>query len=122
MRKVIITPELLRRVYGDVRFQAALQAEPRSSWREEGSCVGAHDPDVFFPTENDTQHLEPARRICKSCPVLGLCLSEALGRTEIDGVWGGTTSAERRGMRAVWRRHHAPDTSHRVPALSRAAS
>lgn len=116
MRKVILTPELLRRVYGDFRFQAALRAELTPNWREGGSCVGAHDPDIFFPPENDHEHLDPARSVCKGCPVLGSCLSEALSRTEIDGVWGGTTSAERRSMRAVWRRHHA------VPAAMTSAA
>jgi WhiB family redox-sensing transcriptional regulator len=116
VRKVILTPELLRRVYGDFRFKAALSAEPTANWREQGSCVGVADPDVFFPPDNDHEHLAPARSVCRACPVLGACLAEALGRTEIDGVWGGTTSAERRSMRAVWRRHH------NAPALSRAAS
>jgi WhiB family redox-sensing transcriptional regulator len=107
VRKVILTPELLRRVYGDHRFQAALSADRSSNWREEGACVGANDPDVFFPSDNDHEHLDPARSVCQRCPVLGACLAEALSRTEIDGVWGGTTSAERRSMRAVWRRHNA---------------
>ncbi|HVV30350.1 MAG TPA: WhiB family transcriptional regulator [Mycobacteriales bacterium] len=104
MRKVILTPDLLRRVYGDARFRAALDAETGRDWREAGSCVGADDPDVFFPVDND--QLAPARALCRRCPVAGPCLAEALGRAEIDGVWGGTTTAERRSMRAVWRHHH----------------
>ena len=103
MRKVILTDDLLRRVYGDTRFRAALESGPDVDWRGRGLCVGVQDPDVFFPAES--ADLEPARRVCMRCPVLGECLAEALSRTEVDGVWGGTTSAERRSMRAVWREH-----------------
>lgn len=109
MRKVVLTPDLLHRVYADSRFQAALAAEAGRDWREEGLCTRAPDPDVFFPALPDD--LEPARQICAECPVAGPCLAEALGRAEIDGVWGGTTTAERRTMRAVWRHHHATVTA-----------
>lgn len=101
MRKVVLTPELMLRIYRDRRFRAALAADGESAWRERGACTRADDPDLFFPTT--AEHLEPARRVCGLCPVAGECLAEALSRTEIDGIWGGTTSAERRSMRAVWR-------------------
>lgn len=103
MRKVILTDELLRRVYRDERFQAALEATSDSDWRGRGACVGITNPDVFFPAA--PEFLDPARRLCRGCPVKGECLAEALSRAEVDGVWGGTTSAERRSMRAVWREH-----------------
>jgi WhiB family redox-sensing transcriptional regulator len=105
VRKVVLTSDLLRRIYDDSRFQAALAADPGRDWRGEGSCTTTPHPDVFFPALPDD--LEPARRICATCPVSGACLAEALGRAEIDGVWGGTTTAERRTMRAVWRHHHS---------------
>jgi len=69
-----------------------------------GLCT-RQDPDLFFPQE--PADLEPARSVCRDCPVTGACLAEALNRAEIDGVWGGTTNAERRMMRIVWRRLHA---------------
>jgi len=103
VRKVILTEDLLRRVYRDERFQAALNAGSDADWRGRGVCVGVENPDVFFPAIPEA--LDPARQLCRSCPVIGECLAEALSRTEVDGVWGGTTSAERRSMRAVWRRH-----------------
>ncbi len=106
MRKVVLTDETLRRVRRDSRFRAALEARHApAAWREEGRCVSAPDPDVFFPAI--PEDLEPARKVCRVCPVAGACLAEALSRAEIDGVWGGTTSAERRTMRAVWRRETA---------------
>jgi WhiB family redox-sensing transcriptional regulator len=111
VRKVVVTAELRRRVEGDRRFRAAVQAADCTdgTWRETASCTTATDPDLFFPAGPD--ELEPARRVCRTCPVAGPCLAEALGRAEIDGVWGGTTSSERRSMRAVWR-----GSSPRVPA------
>jgi WhiB family redox-sensing transcriptional regulator len=106
VRKVVVTAELQRRVEGDRRFQAARRAsagcrDAGPEWREAALCTSAPDPDLFFPA--GPEDLEPARRVCRTCPVAGACLAEALGRAEIDGVWGGTTSAERRTMRAVWR-------------------
>jgi len=101
VRKVVLTSDLLRRVHGDRRFQAALGADPGRDWRGQGACTSAPNPDVFFPAA--PEDFEPARRMCGRCPVAGACLAEALSRAEIDGVWGGTTNAERRTMRAVWR-------------------
>jgi WhiB family redox-sensing transcriptional regulator len=102
VRKVTITSDLLRRVESDSRYRAARDSTANPEWREQALCISTTDPDVFFPA--GPEDLEPARRICRTCPVAGACLAEALGRAEIDGVWGGTTSAERRTMRAVWRR------------------
>jgi WhiB family redox-sensing transcriptional regulator len=121
VRKVILTDELLRRVYGDPRFKAALRARSETDWRGRGICVGVDDPDVFFPAA--PEFTDPARRLCRSCPVIGECLAEALTRTEVDGVWGGTTSAERRSMRAVWRQHAGRGPAPRpVVSLESAAS
>lgn len=105
MRKVVVTPELLDRVESDPRFRAAAAARPAPDWRTDARCIAAPDPDLFFPA--GPEDLAPARRVCLSCPVAGACLAEALGRAEIDGVWGGTTTSERRLMRAVWR-HRRP--------------
>lgn len=114
MRKVVLTSELLRRVESDSRYRAAVDAGTVAAsgdreWRERGACARTDDPDVFFPALPDD--LEPARRLCRTCSVTGPCLAEALSRTEIDGVWGGTTSAERRSMRAVWRHRSLQDAS-----------
>lgn len=103
MRKVNLTPELLTRTFSDHRFRAALGADGLRDWREEGACTRCSDPDVFFPA--NPEDVDPARAVCAACPVAGPCLAEALNRAEIDGIWGGTTTAERRSMRAVWRHH-----------------
>ncbi|NNM44593.1 WhiB family transcriptional regulator [Knoellia koreensis] len=36
--------------------------------------------------------------VCRSCPVARECLAYALAAGERDGVWGGFTNAERRGL------------------------
>lgn len=102
MRKVVITDDLLRRVESDERYRRAAEADFGPDWRERARCTAPRDPDLFFPT--GPEELAPARRVCQACPVAGACLAEALGRAEVDGVWGGTTTSERRVMRAVWRR------------------
>lgn len=104
MRKVVLTPELIHRVESDHRFRLAATATSYPDWREDALCIAAPDPDLFFPVA--PEGLEPARRVCGRCPVAGQCLAEALSRAEIDGVWGGTTTSERRVMRAVWRQSH----------------
>ena len=118
MRKVILTDELLRRVYRDGRFRAALNADVGGDWRDQGLCTQVDNPDIFFPAAPEL--LDPARRLCGSCPVRGECLAEALSRADVDGVWGGTTSAERRRMRAVWRNHALRTAGSRVGAAPEA--
>lgn len=105
MRKLAVTGELCRLIEADERFRAAIEAGPRDDWRERAACSAAPDPDLFFP--NTPDEAEPARRLCRRCPAAGACLAEALGRAEVDGVWGGTTCSERRLMRAVWRHRDA---------------
>lgn len=56
------------------------------------------DPDLFFPELGESP--EPAKRLCRGCPVRLQCLDYALRHRERHGVWGGTTEYERRGMRA----------------------
>ena len=71
------------------------------SWRHLAACNHPHvDPDWF----NSSLDVVPTRamRICQSCPVRLNCLDEALARSsqEDDGVWGGTTLAARKHVRA----------------------
>jgi WhiB family transcriptional regulator, redox-sensing transcriptional regulator len=42
---------------------------------------------------------EPAaKRICAACEVRRDCLTFAVNTQQVDGVWGGTSEAERRGL------------------------
>lgn len=68
------------------------------SWRDEAACLDSgHD------FADESPYLPVLRRICAHCPVKDDCLREAIERDEW-GVWGGTTTAERRllarGVRA----------------------
>jgi len=70
------------------------------SWREKAECLDA-DPDVFFPEmgSNGT----PAIRICARCHVSKECLDYAMRYNIDDGVWGGTSAAQRERLKA-WHR------------------
>ncbi|MFE5026230.1 WhiB family transcriptional regulator [Streptomyces sp. NPDC056656] len=65
------------------------------------SCQDA-DPALFFPAHGlqlrDSQ-VEAAKRLCAACPVREECLVIAVRSDESDGIWGGTTPAERRRIR-----------------------
>ena len=67
------------------------------SWWQEAACRGSN-PDLFYPVGNASkearQQIADAKAVCASCPVIDLCLSEALSNNE-QGIWGGTTEEER---------------------------
>lgn len=56
------------------------------------------DPDGWFVSGQSPQ-LGEAVAGCGRCPVLHLCRAYAVAAGERDGVWGGTTPAERRAAR-----------------------
>jgi len=57
---------------------------------------------VFFPDDGDVGAIAGAKTICASCPVLDDCLAYALETIQTEGIWGGTTSRERRKLRRDW--------------------
>ncbi len=83
-------------------------------------CV-SQDPDLFFPvgtTGPDAEKIARARLACEDCPVRAACLALAMSETPAprdadedalvdlyggDGIWGGTTAAERRDLVGTWR-------------------
>lgn len=85
---------------------------PPLRWMTQAACRGA-DPGLFFPFTWDIprpdQSDDRARRICQACPVQPACLDWALRTGEPDGMWGGTTPAERRRLRA--RQQQPPATA-----------
>ena len=58
-------------------------------------CRGAR-AELFFP---DQPTFWRALEVCQECDVQPECLSWALDRPEVFGVWGGTTPQERAQMR-----------------------
>ena len=65
------------------------------SWRQRGACRGL-DPDVFYPPSDE--EAAEAKAICATCTVREPCLEFALTTREAEGIWGGTTSRERRRL------------------------
>lgn len=74
-------------------------------WIDDAACRNpAYDPDWWFHGNQDGHwalhpSVERAIAICRTCPVIDLCLQDALSRREPHGVWGGLTPAERHQLR-----------------------
>ncbi|MBA8825311.1 WhiB family redox-sensing transcriptional regulator [Saccharopolyspora lacisalsi] len=59
------------------------------------------DPELFFPVSSTTsQEVARAKEICAGCEIREACLNFALHNGD-QGIWGGTTTQERREMRAT---------------------
>ncbi|MEO5838817.1 MAG: WhiB family transcriptional regulator [Acidimicrobiales bacterium] len=74
-------------------FGVRSAVDDRETWMRDALCKSY--PDVsFFPTRNETG--TKAKAICARCLVSSECLdfALALGR-RLDGIWGGTTQAQR---------------------------
>lgn len=67
--------------------------DSETAWMAEGNCR-LHPPATFFPS--DGVGVDRARKICKGCPVMGMCLEYALESRIDHGVWGGCSERERR--------------------------
>lgn len=72
------------------------------SWRTEAACRDT-DPDIFFPHDAFSNDWDVPRAICILCAVHEACLEFALVTNQADGMWGGATPDERRGVRRTWR-------------------
>lgn len=70
-------------------------------WMRQGACVGV-DPDLFFPERG--RSTEPAKQVCRGCPVQSHCLDHAMTENEHFGIWGGLSERERRRLRSQRRR------------------
>lgn len=62
-----------------------------------GACKDIN-PAVFFPHSGSPSQNLTAKRICDSCIQKSRCLSYAVRYGIEDGVWGGTSGKERRGL------------------------
>jgi WhiB family transcriptional regulator, redox-sensing transcriptional regulator len=93
---------LNQRIAAPVTFERRAPA----SWRELGSCRDS-DPNLFFPVGRGRAALEQAevaKSICRGCPSLAPCLAFALDTKQELGVWGSTSSEDRRELRRAQRR------------------
>ncbi|MBB1258303.1 WhiB family transcriptional regulator [Streptomyces alkaliterrae] len=81
-------------------------------WRTRAVCR-EDDPELFFPIGDKGFALlqaEEAKSVCRRCPVQDECLDSALA-TNAEGVWGGTTEAERRAIKRAAARNPRPRTA-----------
>jgi WhiB family redox-sensing transcriptional regulator len=72
-------------------------------WRNLALCR-YEDPELFFPvgtlrSGSALIQADEAKTVCRRCPVREQCLAWALAAEPVEGIWGGTTEAERRAAR-----------------------
>ena len=66
---------------------------------EAGAALCAQtDPEVFFPEKGGSSRA--AKRVCAACPIRRRSRDVALANPALEGIWGGTTTRERRALRA----------------------
>lgn len=87
-----------------------------TAWIERAACLGV-DPDLFYPERGDRDALTRALAVCAGCPVRQRCLDER--GHEKEGVVGGLSARQRRGMRAGPPR---PKPAKRTPTRERMRS
>jgi len=81
-----------------------LRLDDRSTrWVRHAACHG-HDPELWFPLDERPagpcrEQITRARSICQGCVVRAECLEWAVQTGQAAGIWGGTTTAERRELR-----------------------
>ena len=81
----------------------SLVVEGDLSWMRSAPCCRPEVPVwLFFPGRGDNEAIDRAKAICATCAHAQRCLDLALANGE-QGVWGGTTGAERRTMRRMER-------------------
>ena len=70
----------------------------RPAWMADAACKGM-DTAVFF--ETSSVGIAAAMKVCVLCPVRPDCLAHALAHSDMVGVFGGTTTDDRRRLRSV---------------------
>lgn len=80
------------------------------SWAAQAACAAPNAPaaEEFFPEDVlghiDAEHWPAeALRTCAGCPVREKCLAYAM-QNKAEGVWGGTTDADRKILAAAARK------------------
>jgi WhiB family redox-sensing transcriptional regulator len=81
----------------------------KPSWMAMAACRGM-STESFISSQ--TRPLYAAKAVCSRCPVRSECLDYALAEESCVGVWGGTSTLERRSMR------HGIRPELRVPGTS----
>lgn len=82
---------------GDDFDEWARIREPPGDWVDQGLCSTHPNPELWFPERGAAT--EPAKAICRACPVQTDCLTYAITNGEKHGIWGGKSERERRRYR-----------------------
>lgn len=70
------------------------QYPKRKQWHQHAACYGS-DPTTY---DDDEQASYPPPDVkCFTCPVQDICLAVAL-KEQLTGIWGGTTTKQRRSL------------------------
>ena len=91
--------------FASVDVPRAPFTEGDTTWMSEALCVNV-ESELFF--SEDRAGIRAAKSICAVCPVREECLRYALERPDLDGIWGGTTTSERRQLRRRARSNRKP--------------
>jgi WhiB family transcriptional regulator, redox-sensing transcriptional regulator len=67
-------------------------------WAQHGACRSTAT-EIFFPARGAST--EPAKEVCRTCPVRDECREYSLPLRTLKGVWGGLAEVERRRLRAT---------------------
>ncbi|HEY9411431.1 MAG TPA: WhiB family transcriptional regulator [Jiangellaceae bacterium] len=70
------------------------------NWRDGAECRQA-DPEAFFPAKGGSN--TEAKHTCLSCSVRVFCLDWAIENNIQHGVWGATSTYQRRNLRRARR-------------------
>jgi WhiB family redox-sensing transcriptional regulator len=88
----------------------------RAGWWSRAAC-STTDPELFFPISAagpSSRQVARAKAVCGRCQIRQACLDYALSSASVQGIWGGTTEAERRRLR---QRRVTRLTQRQAPAL-----
>lgn len=65
----------------------------RGQWRRDAACLGM-DTEDFYDSELERER----KQVCAGCPVIDVCLEDAVLKGDYDGVRGGLSGDERRAL------------------------
>lgn len=85
-------------------IQGTVIGDTLEGWRDEAACAAPGTGIDFFPEPDDVGGIALAKSVCAVCPVSDDCLSFAVEARQEEGIWGGTTPAERKRIRRIWLR------------------
>jgi WhiB family transcriptional regulator, redox-sensing transcriptional regulator len=98
-------------------------SDNRAEWWSGAACTAA-DPELFFPISSSgpaCEQVAQAKAVCAGCKIRLACLRYALDAGPVQGIWGGTTEAERQRLRRRERKTRARRAGEQAaaPALAR---